>query len=69
LLRRIIKKGKTLDQLSQFELDKTMSHINSYPRGSIAYHTPYTLFEKEYTSIILDIFNILKIELKEIRLK
>lgn len=69
LMRRIIKKGKTLDQLSQFELDKTMSHINSYPRGSIGYHTPYTLFEKEYTSIILDIFNILKIELKDIRLK
>lgn len=69
LIRRIIKKGKSLDQISQEEFDMAMSHINSYPRGSLEYRTPYTLFSKEYTSIILDIFNIMKIDSKNIKLK
>ena len=34
LIRRIIKKGRTLDKLSQLELYKTMNPINSYARGS-----------------------------------
>lgn len=69
LIRRIIKKGKSIDLISQFELDMTMSNINSYPRGSLEYRTPYTLFEEEYSSIILDLYNIIKIETKNIKLK
>lgn len=69
LMRRIIKKGSSVDPISQFELDMTMSHINSYPRGSLKNRSPYTLFIEEYTSIILDIFNIIKIETKDIKLK
>lgn len=68
-IRRKIKKGISLDQIPQNEFDITMSHINSYPRVSLKYHSPYTLFVKEYNSIILDYFNIIEIESKKIKLK
>ncbi len=68
-IRRIIKKGKSLDQISQETIDMAMSHINSYPRGSLKSRTPYNVFSSEYNSIILKEFNIEKIKIRDLKLK
>lgn len=69
LIRRIIKKGESIDKFSQSEIDYAMSHINSYARVSLENKTPYILFQKEYTPKIQFHFNINKIKPKDIRLK
>jgi len=69
LIRRVLRKGKSLDLIPQFEFDRLMSHINSYPRGSLNYHTPYLLFQQEFNHIILHNFNLHKIPLSELVLK
>lgn len=67
--RRIWPKGRSLDPLSQEELDDIFSHINSYPRASLKDKSPYDLFTLEYSSIILTSLNILKIEVSNIMMK
>jgi len=69
LIRRIFRKGKSFSSVSQTEIDNALSHINSYPRGSLNNRTPYDLFVSEYDSIITTTFNIDKIPLLDLRLK
>lgn len=69
LIRRIIRKGESIELFSQSEIDYAMSHVNSYKRDSLDYETPYILFSKEYTNQIQTHFNIIKIKPKDIRLK
>jgi IS30 family transposase len=68
-IRRIFRKGKSLSNFSQEEFDMGMSHINSYPRGSLKNKSPYDLFTSEYDYIITSLFNIDKIELSQVCLK
>jgi len=69
LIRRIFRKGKSFSSVSQTEIDNALSHINSYPRGSLNNRAPYDLFVCEYDYIIATIFNIDKIPLEDLRLK
>lgn len=69
LFRRIWPKGRTLDAILQEQADEIFSHINSYPRASLNDKSPYDLFCLEYKSIILTSLNILKIEVKDIKMK
>lgn len=69
LFRRIWPKGRTLDAILQEQADEIFSHINSYPRASLNDKSPYDLFCLEYKSIILTSLNILKIEIKGIKMK
>jgi len=69
LVRRFFRKGRSLNLVSQEEFDMALSHINSYPRGSLNDRTPFALFTSEYDSIIASIFNIDKIELSQLCLK
>lgn len=41
LFRYVIDKGKSLDQLTQEEVTSIFNSINSYPRRSLGYTTPY----------------------------
>jgi len=68
-IRRIFRKGKSFDAIPQEDFDVALSHINSYPRGSLSNRTPYELFTLEYDSIIPLSFNIDKIALNDLRLK
>jgi len=68
-LRRIFRKNKSLDPVSQQDFDMALSHINSYPRGSLNNRIPFDLFTSEYDSIIPSLFNIDKVELSQLRLK
>lgn len=67
-IRRFIRKGKSLNLISQDQLDHYLSHINSYPRASLHDRTPYDLFTLEYDSIIATICSIDKIELIDLKI-
>ena len=44
LIRRVIPKGTSMDDLSQYDIIKLMSHINSYPRKKLGEKTPYKIY-------------------------
>ena len=67
-IRRIFRKGKSFNTIPQEDFDMALSHINSYPRGSLNNRTPYDLFTLEYDSIIPLSFNIDKIALSDLRM-
>jgi IS30 family transposase len=48
LIRRIIPKGKSLDQLSQDDINLMMNHINSYGRLNLGDKSPYEVFASLY---------------------
>ena len=48
LIRRVIPKGTSMDDLSQYDIIKLMSHINSYPRKKLGDKTPYEVFSTLY---------------------
>jgi len=48
LIRRIIPKGSSLDDLSQQDITLMMNHINSYGRLNLGDKTPYQVFASFY---------------------
>ena len=61
LIRRVLPKGTSFDELSQEEICKMMSHINSYKRKALNDCTPLQLFSTLYgtdTAIKLGITRI-----------
>lgn len=46
LIRRILPKGTSFDNLTQGKVDLMMSHINSYSRKKLCDFTPHEIFEK-----------------------
>ena len=48
LLRRILPKGTTFDDLNQNDINLIMSHINSYKRKKLNNASPYTMFSTIY---------------------
>lgn len=67
-IRRIIPKSHSLDKYNQDEINEFFSHINSYPRASLANRSPYDLFTLEYNSIILSDLSLFKIPTSKIKL-
>lgn len=67
-IRKISPKGKSMDHLNQEDINKMMSHINSYARSSINDLTPIDMFEAIYGKGILNRLNIVKIHHDEINL-
>ena len=43
-LRRILQKGTSFDPLTQEQIALALSHLNSYPRESLGWRTPYDVF-------------------------
>ena len=61
LLRRILPKGTSFDDLTQKNINLMMSHINSYKRKKLNNVSPYTVFSNLYgenTTKLLDIQEI-----------
>lgn len=48
LLRRIVPKGTSFDNLTQNDIDHVMNHINSYRRSKLNNKTPFEAFEFYY---------------------
>lgn len=62
LLRRILPKGTSFDNLNQNDINLIMSHINSYKRKKLNNVSPYTLFSTIYGKDTLDKLGIQEIE-------
>lgn len=66
MIRRCIPKGTDLGQYSQAQIDRMMSHINSYARPNLGNKSPYDVFAFQYGEDILNALNIRKIPADEI---
>jgi len=67
--RYFYPKKKSLDALTQDEIDEIFSRINSYPRKSLEFNTPYTLMKQMMGEEFLSKLNIREIPFKKIILK
>ena len=68
LIRYVIPKGHVFDNLNQNDIDKLVSHINSYYRDSIE-TTPYILAKKYFGNQFLNKLNIAEIQPEQVNLK
>lgn len=68
-IRLVLPKGSSFDHLSQADVDKLMSHLNSYSRPSLQDKSPYDLFAFLHGTRLLDPLGIRKIPANEIFLK
>lgn len=48
LIRYILPKGTSFDELTQDDISLVMNNVNSLPRASLNAKSPYQLFEKKY---------------------
>lgn len=68
-IRYIKAKGKTLDDLTQEDVDLMFSHINSLSRKSIMGRTPYVLAKTFLGTRFLELINIKKIDPDNVHLR
>ncbi|MFA5236100.1 MAG: IS30 family transposase [Bacilli bacterium] len=67
-VRYCLPKGKSLDGLTQADVDMLFSHINSYVRSSLHDQTPYDLVKARFGKAFLDALNIVRIPNKKVKL-
>lgn len=48
MLRRVIPKGTSLDDLTEEHIRRLMNHVNSYARNNLGDQTPYAVFQSFY---------------------
>lgn len=68
LLRRILPKGTSFDELNQDNINLIMSHINSYKRKKLNNESPYSIFSKLYGEDTIKKLGIQKIEPNKVNL-
>ena len=68
LIRRILPKGTSFDELNQCDINLIMSHINSYKRKKLNNVSPLTLFNTIYGKETTDKLNVQEIEPNKINL-
>jgi transposase, IS30 family len=68
-IRMILPKGRSFDNLTQADIDRVMSHVNSYSRPSLNDKTPFDLFAFTYGKDILERLNIRRIPSGNVILK
>lgn len=71
LVRRVLTKGASFNCLKQEQIDRMLSHINSYPRESLDGRTPYDAFVSFYGEKgreFLEKLNIFKVNADCVRL-
>ena len=68
MIRRVLPKGTSFDNLTQSDINLMMSHINSYTRKKLGNQTPYRLFSSFYGEDLLPKLQILQIPPNEINL-
>ena len=69
LIRRIIPKGSSLDELTQKDISLMMNHINSYKRKKLNNRTPYEAFSFYYGEEVLSKFGCIPIVAENVILK
>jgi len=68
-LRMILPKGASFDGLTQTDINKALSHINSYSRPALNDKSPFDLFVFAYGTNLLDQLGVSRIASAAIRLK
>ena len=68
LIRRVIPKGKSMNNFTQNDINKMMSHINSYGRSNLGDKSPYEVFASLYGENILKTMGLTLIPPDEITL-
>ncbi len=65
-IRRIIPRGESLEDYTQMDINKMMSHINSYGRKRLNDVSPYDMFVLMYGEETAQQLGIFKVEYDEI---
>ena len=68
-IRMVLPKGTSFDALTQSDVDKLLSHLNSYSRPALNDKAPFDLFSFIYGSSILTQIGLSRIPANEIVLK
>ena len=68
-IRYVLPKGVSFDNLNQKDVDLIFSHINSTPRNSLGFKTPFELFKTAFGIEALRILNINEINKDDVHLK
>lgn len=68
LFRYIRKKGKTLDNLDEMDIDIVNSNINSYPRKSLKWKTPIEVMKEKFGDDIIELLGIKEVKRKDVNL-
>lgn len=68
MIRRVLPKGTSFDNLTQEDIDLMMSHINSYTRKKLGNQSAYRLFSSFYGKDLLTKLGIHEIPAKDINL-
>ena len=68
LLRRILPKGTSFDDLTQDDINIIMSHINSYKRKKLNDKSPYFMFSSIYDKDTIEKLNIKEINPNDVNL-
>ena len=68
MIRRILPKGTSFDNLTQDDINKMMSHINSYKRKKLNNCSPLQLFSVMYGQNVAKQFGIVEINFNDINL-
>lgn len=67
-IRYVIPKSTSMDNLSQFDINKMINHINSLARESLNWTTPYDLAKLLLGKNVLKKLNLIKVTANEIQL-
>lgn len=68
-VRYILPKGTSFEHLTQKDVDLIFSHINSTPRKSLGFNTPYNVFKAIFGIKTITLLNIQEINKDEVHLK
>ena len=68
LLRRVLPKGTSFEDLTQKDINLMMSHINSYKRKKLNNKSPHFMFSTIYGKETIDKLGILEIEANNVNL-
>lgn len=69
LIRRILPKGRSFDDLTQSDIYRMMNHINSYKRQKLNNRTPYETFSFHFGSKMLDLLGCSPVAADEILIR
>lgn len=69
LIRRVLPKGSSFDQLTQDDINLMMNHINSYKRKKLNNRSPYEAFSFYHGEEVLTMLGCLSIAPNDIMLK
>lgn len=69
LIRRVLPKGTSFDNLTQTDINRMMDHINSYKRKKLNDRSPYETFSFHYGEEVLELLGCTPVASEDILLK